>query len=356
MPELAASAAIESEIRELLLEGKDSHAVARTLLRKYEILDLPLPQFSVVGTFLRTAGLNKLFCELCLKKLELEARIPWDSFIASLMTLSSQLPEPVVSAILNGAEAQGGLDELARSERFLSLAPQLAPRKKARREAQQEKYKNMKQELLAQLDMFRSQELDEEEERLMQHLLGLFPMDQEIVAKSVELRNRKAVRLLDQKVGTSSEDGAPEAPLLSPEEKKALDIIVKSMKRTWKKFHNDKILAHDFAIALLMWDYPEASLQFLEGPGLTDRARWTRFEALLMSRQFVTLLNELELMSLRGSQDPEETFAILYLKAHALWGLSHRMEAIEILESIVSHRPSYRSALTLLRVWKGGLG
>lgn len=347
--------AIELEINELLKDhGGDAEAVAHQLVRKYEILDLAIKDFEVVAAFFLRGGYYFLLAELCVKKLMAEAQIPWGHFGRALARGSLALPLSVKKAVVVGAAAQSASAELARSHALDESESDHSQLRRERRQNQQTYYRNQKKELIMQLEMFRSQELEQEEERIIEHLMHLFPMDEEILELEEQLRARKAVRLLEKKLQeTNSSQERPDVPLLEVDEKEQLDIIVDSMKRVWKKYHNKESLGHDFAIALLMWDYPDASLEFLNETNASERSTWTRFEALLMSRQFVNLLNEIELFGDRDKH-PDHTFALLYLKALALWGLGHRIAAVEILEGIVTHRPQFRSALTLLHLWKGG--
>lgn len=355
MSDAAVIHAMEFEIRELLTDLRDPEAVARHLVRKYEILDLAPEAFTVLAGFFLRGGFHVLLVDLCVKKLMIEAKIPWGHFGRAVGLGATSLPLSVKKAIVVGAQAQQASAELARSHIFDDTEPDHPGLRSERRQEQQNQYRNQKKDLLTQLEMFRSQELEQEEERIVEHLLHLFPQDREVLEIDEQIHERKAVRLLEKKLqerGSSWERA--EMPLLDIEERKQLDIIAASMMDVWKNYHQEEILGHDFAIALLMWDHPDASLDFLPERDAADRVLWTRLEALLMARQFVNLLNEIELLSLRESKDPDRTFALLYLKALALWGLGHRFAAVEIIEGIVSHRPNYRSAMTLLHLWKGG--
>ncbi len=347
---------MEQEIRDLLLDLREPEIVAQQLLRKYEILDCSLIDMESLGAFFLRAGCSWMFCELCVKKLDMNGALPWGHFGQALFQATAQIPVQVRKALVTGSAQQKLMHDFARTHAFDHEEAEQLRFRNDRRQQQQNRYRNFKRELLNQLEMFRSQELEQEEERVVQLLMDMFPHDQEIDALNKDVHERKAVRLLEKKL--QDHDGAPweraDQPLLEPAEREQLDIIVASMKRILKKNPKNAMLAHDFAIALLMWDYPEASLDFLSENDRSPRVLWTRFEALLHSRQFVNLLNEIDQCEMNGSGDPDATFALQYLKGLSLWGLGHRFAALEILENIVAHRPHYRSAMTLLRLWKGG--
>lgn len=352
MNELAPGNALEVEIQQTLAESTRASEAVQRLLRKYEILDLSIEDFRALAQFLLRGQFFGELCDLCIKKLDGGSVLPWAQFAQALSQLSPNLPRELRSAIVAGAGNQKQSHELARTHCLDSTHPELANLRAARKHEQQTKYRSQKQELLGQLEMFRSQELETEEEKVLEHLLHLFPLDRDLADFKAQLHERKAVRILEQKLQdkTALWD---RTEIRDADEISLLQQVEASMRRTWEQYHRDEELGRDFAIAFMMWDYPDAAVDFLSIRSNSNAIAWLRMEALYLARQYVTLLDQVETISIKRANDPDTTFAVSYIRAMALWGLGHRIAAIEIMENIVSLRPSYRSASGLLRLWKG---
>ncbi|PWU14553.1 MAG: hypothetical protein C5B49_13070 [Bdellovibrio sp.] len=364
------------------MESEMLSAAVLRLQKKYALLDVPVADLATLGIFFLRSAQPAAYCELCQAKLDLGVSPSWPHFLEALAQLSKSVATPqvasappqtvelspaLIDALKEGAGADG-VPELARSHGADILRPEHRTLREQRRLSIQERYRNERQELISQLDMLKVQGLEEDEERVILHLLHLFPADREIKNLLERLKDRRAEQILEQKIEEAAhlEQERLVEPLLNPEEFKQLEVIRGGMHRIWLKAHKADELGRDFAVALLMWDYPEASLDFLpddtpsaQAPSTvqahpTVETLWTRMEALLQARQFLHLLEAIDRAALQFTDHPEATFALLYYRAQALAGLGQRFPAIEIMESLVNHQPNYRSALTLLRLWKGG--
>lgn len=350
---------LESEIRGLLELSSEHEIVAERLSQKYAEVDLEQPVIESLAVFFLKSGNAAAFAQFCLKRIEKDLALPWGHFAAALFQLADASHEsisaPLKNSLREGAEEKMGLSQLARCKDLDASFPDLESLRAQNRRRHQDDYQEKKIELLSQVEMLRTQEMEEEEERALLQLLRLFPKDNNLAHQHEELRERKAIRILEAKLQSNETPwDAGDQILLEPEERAALDKILSSMHLQWAAHGFDEELGHDFATALLMWDYAEGALDFLPDQSRTPRVIWSRLEAQVMARHFLNLLGEIDRVENITAPDPEATFALLYIKAIALWGMGHRFAAVEIMEGIASHRPNYRSATTLLHLWKDG--
>lgn len=347
---------LELDIREHFTLFSDDHVVCEQLLKKYESVNLMSSELDSLGSFSLKLGNAPAYIQFCMHRLKLSLDISWAHFASALYQVVPDIPEVIKKAFVDGATATDHLNDLARCHDLDSFIPENSERRAERRVQIKNEFEAKRTELLSDVETWRVQELEDDEERVLNLLLRMCPMDEQIIAQAAELRERKAIRILENKLQSrQSVWDQFEHITLSDEERKELDQILNQWHLLWAASGFDEDVGHDLAISMIMWDYPEAALDFLPEQSPSPRTRWTRLEALLLARHFVALLNEIERAELLFTpHDPDATFQLLYLKALGLWGLGHRFAAVEIMEGIVNHQPHFRSAMTLLHLWKGG--
>lgn len=349
------SRALEMDIREHFTMFSDVDIACEHLLKKYQSVGLTNIELDTLGAFCLKLGNSPAYIKFSLHRLNLDLDISWAHLTASLYQCTHNVPRSLTEALLKGATEADRLDDLARTHDMDFEVPENQDRRSERRARYQEEFRERVQDLEAQVEMLRLQELEDDEERVLLELLRINPLDEMAIQQYDMLKERKAVQMLEAKLQNHQTPwDQSEQVALEEAERQALDIILNSMHLQWAGSGFDEQLGLDFTMALFMWDYPEAAIDFLPEQNDSERVRWTRMEAQLQARHFVNLLNELERAERQAAADPDQVFAIMYLKALALWGLGHRFAAVEIMESIASHRPHYRSAMTLLNLWKGG--
>lgn len=347
------SRSLELDIREHIQLFVEDVVIVDQLAQKYQEKPLVQNELQTLGLYFYKTGNGHSFVKFCLRRMAMDLEIPWALFAASVYQSSETVPAKIRQALMDGAQETERESELAR---FAEIQIPAADRfRNERRSEFARAHEERVGDLLSQVDMLRIQEMEDDEERVLLQLLRLTPKDDNIYHQHEALKERKAIRILEARLQDHQTpwDHAEQIALDSAE-RRELDTLLNSLHLQWSMSGFEEDLGHDFAIALMMWDYPEAALDFLPEQSTSPRILWTRMEALSQARHFVALLNHLERAELLGASDPESTFALLYLKALALWGLGHRFSALEIVEGIVNHRPNYRSAMTLLHLWKGG--
>lgn len=353
---MMASDFISDQISEAVRHSRGPQIGIPQLIQKFETEFLMLQDFEALGQLVLRSGHFIEFSFLCVKKLQDNAEIPWAHFAQCLKLGLPNFSFALKKSLFEGAQTQKLVEQLCRNHNLDDVSPELSKIRRERVSSWTDKHHFLKKELLAQVEMLRTQELDAEEEKALRKLQKFFPKDLAIQKLMEQARERKALLLLEAKVrAPESQWEKTEHPMLSEEDREMLQSIIGSMAKHLKKYPE---LSRDFAVALLTWDHPEGALEILEGhkkeKRKTKSETWLQMESLLMARRFLALLTLIDQTEKSPNLEPDDTFGLLYLKARALWGLGSRFSAIEILENLVNHRPHYRSAMTLLRLWKEG--
>ncbi len=345
------AATIEIEIQNLLNHHQSPELVADHLIKKYESKKLKIDEFEAIATFLMHGGFHASLVDLVSRKLEDGSLIPWGHFAEALfLSAQKDIPLKVKDAIFQGAEETLALPRLARTYFMDDFRPELEIQRGLRKRELTEKAKRRRQELLEQLAVMRSQNLFQEEDKLIQTLMRIHPGDMEIYQLRVDLRERMAQDYINKRSSRPRKEiFFPVFEPIDDETMKLLNAIEESM---IEALVGAQFLAPDFAIAHMIWDNHEAALRLIDQAPESAVKDWTKAEILLRSRRFLELLDELVVLEAKYESDPETVFAAHYLRAQALWGLEQKKLAIEILEGMVEARPHYRAAHSLLTEWK----
>lgn len=352
------SRALEIDIREHFYMFSDELVICEQILKKYESAPLTKSELDTLGLLSLKMGNAPSYIRFCLHRFNLDLEISWAHFIACLDQCNVHFDAAANQALLKAILESDSLDEAARCHALDPILPQAQEHRVRRRESYQIEFEQRRSDLLRECSTNQTQGLDEEEERVLEKLRILCPNDPTIEKMHANFLERKWMRILEAKLQNNESPWEKyDFIILDPEEKTQLDVILNSMHLHWAQNNFDEDLGHDFAIALLMWEYPEAALDFLSDLSPTPRIRWTRFEALLRARHFIALLSEIDKAEIQANNEnnTEAILALIYLKALGLWGLGNRPAALEMMRTIVHHHPNYRSAMTLLRMWGGGL-
>jgi hypothetical protein len=325
--------------------------VADALIKKYETRKLSLAEFETLATYLMHAGFHATLVDMVSRKLSDGSDIPWGHFAEAMMlSTHGQVSDEVKAALFQGAEENIALNSLARTYVLDEFRPELEIQRNIRKREIQDKAARRKKEWLDQVAILRSQNLLQEEERLLQTLMRFFPGDINIYNLRTNLRERMAQDYINKRTDRPRKEiFFPLFEPIDPESQKILSLIEESMVEALAQA---QFLANDFAIAHMLWDNHEAALRLNEQAPDSAMKDWTRAEILLRGRHFLELLDELTILEKKYEEDPETVFAVHYLRAQALWGLEQKQLAIEILEGMVEARPHYRAAHSLLSEWK----
>lgn len=357
------AASLESEIQALLVHHGQADLAADALLKKYENEKLTLPEFETFATFFLKAGFSASLINFILKKLDQPQSIPWGHFAEALFQAVVAIEPEIKQALIEGAESQNQLTHLARSHQLDHFEEELIKQRDVRRKSFTDKYQAIREEFFQQLDVLKSQQLYQDEEKLLQKMKTLFPGDAKVDRATKDLRERRAADFISKQ--TPKEQRVPPVYYHEPKDPETqimLDQIEVAMRDLLKDPAEESIsLAVDFAVSQLMWDNEDGAIHLLDQ--VLERLKknhskesvptdWLRAEILLRGRKFVALLDHLTWLETAYANDPETVFSVQYLRAQALWGLNQKFTAIEIIEGLLQARPDYRTAHALLDQWK----
>lgn len=300
--------------------------------------------------FLLHAGLCVELIQFVAKHIMREDfEVPWPHLIEAISRTRPHIDDTLADSLLEGIDKTDMRADASRSKALDLQMPALRTERADRKLRVAKNYAKQKDSMLEQLITLRTQQLYEQEKRILSRLQKMYPRDPEVQREVQNHKERYALEILSKhsRLGPGAAF-TPDMVIDVPEELKAAcaDMLVKYAQENPE-------LAKDFAVAaamLEMWDAAVAALA--TNPGLPG-ADWIQLDLLLGSRRYLDLLNALSRIEQAYSENPETFFATAYLRAQALWGLGQKHQAIEVLESLLSSRPQYRSGTSLLALWRG---
>jgi hypothetical protein len=357
--------ALEAEINSLLLERGDTALVADEIIRRWENNVLSTEEQADGAQFLIACGYFPSFFTRLERLIDTDQPLPWAQLSEAIGHAGIAISGQELEAILTGAREQGALEELAKSRELDHLAPELEQLRDDRREKNAMAYAEKRQILKDKLSFLRANRLLDEEAKIIDEAKALFPADQEFEQVGIGFELHRAREVLQNRAANprspearrSSEfadltrDLAWKIARLTPEQQSVKAAIIQSAKQ---RLAGEPRLANDIAVMLHFMDFNAEAVELLAGIEGDPAVDWLRLELLLQARQFVTALDEASRLEVRYAGEPESTFALVYARARALWGLGQSTAAIDLMRSLVRIRPGYKSAFSLLLDWGGG--
>lgn len=284
-------------------------------------------------------------------------KIPW-SLLVECFCLCEGISEDAKKALWESIKINQVEVESSMAPHSLELFPDLAPYKIEIKNLLLEKYQAVKNEMIDSLVSLRAQQLVDAERQLLTKLCKMYPDDPEVLNQLSIYKENNAYEILtryspDHRIMNRDQIFVRLGHFLEIKEEFNEEMAKKILKQMIPLAEGDAILAYEFAVALLIIEDYEGALHILEYAENHKNKKWLRIELLLLQRHFLVVLEELVGLELEFSDEPETFFAISYFRAQAYWGLGQKGNAVEIMESLTSLRPNYRSALTLLGEWRG---
>lgn len=366
MSQARSASSLELEIQALLIHYGQPDLAADALLKKYENEKLSLAEFESLAAFFLKSGFSATLTDFILKKLDSPQSVPWGHFVEALFQSSVAIEPEIKQALIEGSESQRQLSHLARSHQLDHFEEEIVRQRELRRKALKDQQQKIYDDYFQQLDVLKSQQLHQDEEKLLQKMAQLFPRDGGVEKAWRDLRERRAMDFISKQV--PKDQRVPPVYYHEPRDPQVqlmLDQIEQVMGDLLAQESEDSFwLAVDFAVSQLMWDNEEGAIHLLDQ--VLERLQkstlqntvptdWLRAEILLRGRKFVSLLDHLTWLETAYANDPETVFSVQYLRAQALWGLNQKFTAIEIIEGLLQARPDYRTAHALLDAWKEDL-
>lgn len=267
------------------------------------------------------------------------------------ITTQSQLfaEEEIVQSVLKGARKQNLVELLVLSHSWDTQVPEISSFRQSVFEKIEDKARNLKETLWEKLGFLRTQRMVEEEGKLLHKMQRMYPEDKVITSELEEFKDRWARHFLSARSERKSVRWSEHTvTALNEDEKTWIDTLVEDMK---KHISKNPSAAYNFAMGLQFMGLHQEALSILLLHPDTPEKNWLRIELLLKARRFVEVLSLSQELEAKYADDPETTFATYYIRALSLKGLGQTSQAIELLRSLISIRPSYRSAQSLLSEW-----
>jgi len=354
---ISSSAHIELEIQELLVSGLSLGDVVSHLLKNYSKVRLDIQELETVSNFFLAAGYHFSLLQFLTQCLSRNLTIPWAHFCEALFLTTPMLTESIKSSLIKGAEAQGQLENLTLVSHLDHFDDRLVPLRQRRSQIQRELLSKRKEEMIATLDMLQAQGMHAEEEKLIERFNLIFPNDEKLGEIKKNKLKRRALGLV-QEITSDNPRWIPLAAFEVPE-KETLEILtaIENSMQSYLISHPDPDLAHDFAIAQIMWENYAAALRFTDlaledQPGFPNLI-WLKLEILFNLRRFLEVLDIISGLEHEWNNNPDAVFGLMYMKANCLWELSLKQQAIDIMDSVCRARPHFRTARIILSEWQG---
>lgn len=347
--ELFLAANLELEIQNQLLEHSTLEVSEQLLAYVRESENLGPDEIQSIFTFFLKTGSYKTIIHACLENFAIEKfQTPWHLFIEALTLGAYPMDQKILNAIVKGIEESHSELEACRSLRLDRYRQEFVRWRAERHEHYLKETADSKNKLLDQLNYVKSQRLYDQEKKVLSLLFKMFPDDQAIRTLYREHTERYAEEILLRK-GRTNRNRNPFREKPDPEYEQVSKAFAESLILRSLEVPS---IAYELAVAALVHELYEAGLSIIENCPPGRPRDWLQLELLLGARHHLELLQKLNKVEIQYSDDPETFFATAYYRAQALWGLGQAHTAIEVLESLLESRPSYRSGLSLLSQWR----
>ena len=336
---------LEKSIAKHIAAGQTSSEVAKKIIKNSDAME--------VGRFLYNAGLHKQLIQFAVKQLKNNKLVPWPFVIQSLtdhkisiseshakilyknmLTKTEQENSPYIFACKNWGENFQEF-ELFRTV-FLDKL--------------REENITTKDELLKSLEFVQSQGLIDEESKIINQLLEVEPDNKEFLQLRKNLKETMALQFIrkqrqsQQNLQFQRENTLPffskDTPLKKRLLKDALEISRKYPKKT-----------KSMAVFLYMMGWPDAGAKLLDQEPLNQETSWFYLEWLMEMKQYTACVEMAHQLLQSTDEDPEKLFFINYITAQAFYYLGEEKKAITYLNDIITVRPDYKSAQSLMEKW-----
>lgn len=300
---------------------------------------------------LRSEQKNKLFTFVFENLWNTPAEWPWAHLLEALMTADPDTQFKTVPWLVAGAKEFHKLTELAKNHGHHEALESygIALWRAQRLNQKQEEISQNRKKLLNHFFTFQSQQLYEPEKKLLTRLEVMFPSDPEIKTLSLEHKKRYALEILQHRLHSKREPLESLSQHQGEEDLEWVQAVTRDHLTLGTK--NPK-LKKDLIVSALLLDLPEMAYELVQQVPTTEDLTWLILEVLLAARRYAELLDALESVELKKSADAETFFATAYFRAQAYQGLGQKQKAIEVMEGLIASRPDYRSADTLLNLWR----
>ncbi len=347
------SSSIEIEINKLLKQKEDMYQIADELIKKWRSSELSYRDKESISFFLFYSGFYPSLIESIIFSLRRKSKIPWSTLMLFLESEKEKVDSKLIDLLFTGAKKEDQLEGMTLSTQFDDLDIRFKTTRKKFYTKWLNSFKEKRKELLSQAAIFHNDGLFEKEKEILKEVQLLSNEEApNILNKFDKLSLRQAKEMLNKikdRIRDSSHSKYRETSVNNEKLKEAENKIGNLLVQLSKE---QPELSYHISIALTQMELFNFALKALSYSKKAPQSKWLRLELLLLTRQYISVIDLAQRLEVREKDNSESVFSTMYAKAKALWGLSQRTEAIQLLESILKVRPQYRSSHSLLMKWK----
>lgn len=343
---------IELALRDLLYSEKNTTRAVEKILERLRTTSMGRRDRATFLAFVLNAGYYQPAFELFKVWFREEKRLMWRAFFSILFRSGFKPGRQFVDRVF---EAQTQLEEKDRMTAFApweNIDPRWQDFNRHHRQILSQREKTRREELYEKLEFVRAQRMIEQEDKILKQLELIDPNDPVVLKARQDFDERWARHIIAEKARAMFDEEFvdPEVHLTEDESRWADEFAQVAEEVLQSRRH----MAYDLSVAFYFLELFNHALRLLRYAESDVAVDWFRLELMLKARRFIECLDDLQRVETKYAEDPEATFAATYLRALVLRGLGQTTPALQLLKSIVSIRPHYRSAHALLLEWSGG--
>jgi len=349
----ALSESYENAIRDMLINAKDSRRVADSLIKRLRAESSNLRERTAFVRFLINGGYLSEVLEMYSDWYKEKRRIPLYEFCYLLNASGFKPSSDFLKNIFLSHQHLGKESNFTHFSAWEVHDSQLAEMRRRKLADCITAEAERKKSLLDRLEYYRVNRMILEEEKLLNELILYYPNDEDLKIQSQAFHERWARAVIARQT-VQKFDLLREFPedTYSAEEMAFIKTVLSEMQNILQQRPQ---MAYDFALAFCFFEIYEPARLILAQAQSNYAIDWLYAEILLKCRRFAEALDALLQIENKYAHDAENSFGVVYARALALEGLGQTGAAAELLKSLITIRPGYRSAHTLLLKWGGKL-
>ena len=338
-------ASLDKRIVQLHQEGLKHSQIAKQLAQEIQ----EPSDYHAYYQFLIASGLYKTLTQSLAQKLRAHKQIPWYHIFFIINKYQTEMQPTMIDTFISNTSEEDweflfGLSYWKEDERLIAL-------QNGQLKKYYQKQNNPQLDLEKELRIAQSQKLSEKEKEIIDHLLNLDDKNPFFQNLKSEYERKKSIENLNE-YKASHMNYLYDSYHMKPEQKEMKVHIQKALKKLKEVAKKNPKNINDIAIFLTSTGYNDLALEFLEDHLNTGERKWLYLELLLEAQQFFRCLTFVDQIFSEDSLPSEDTFALIYAKARAYYGLKEYEKASQTLEDLIKIKPRYRLAQELLSQWK----
>ena len=338
-------ALLDKRIVELHQEGLKSSEIANQLAQEIKSPS----EYHDYYHFLIASDLYKTLVRSLAQQLRIHKHIPWYHIFFVIDKFQTEMQPTMINAFLSNTSEEDwnllfGLSYWKEDERLIEI-------QNAKLKEYYQNQNNPQLDLEKELQMSQSQNSSEKEKEIIDALLELDAKNPFFQKLKSEYERKRSIETLNE-YKESHIHHLYDSYHMKPEQKEMKEQVQKILKQLKKMAQKNPKQINDIAIFLTSTGYNDLALEFLENYLDTGERKWLYLELLLEAQQFFRCLTFVDQLFSEETLPSEDTFALIYAKARAYYGLKEYEKAKQTLEDLIKIKPRYRLAQELLSQWK----